>query len=394
MRRDARLGRIGLTLLGALGLTAAAILMVGEQNFLFTKTNEYFVLFPTVAGLAEGNPVQLSGVIVGRIDRIVLPEDITKDSLEVWISVERRYAQRIRQDSVARIKTLGLLGDKYIEITSGSPPFMVVQPAEQIAAAPPTDMDRLIASGEDVIENVVETAASLSSILERMDQGEGLLGELLAEREGEGISESLTSTLKSIESVARQVEAGEGTVGRLISDRSLADEVTTAVDNLSSILSRVERGEGIVGSLISEGESKERFDNILEKLDGAVSDLSELATALHDGDGLLPRLISDEQYGDQVSTELLRLLEQLNLTVEKVTQGEGTAARLINDPGIYEALNDILVGIDESKMLRWLIRNRQKKGIEVRYEDAQSEVPSDAPPQTEGNAGPSGPDGG
>ncbi|HEV8630325.1 MAG TPA: hypothetical protein VGV61_08410, partial [Thermoanaerobaculia bacterium] len=48
-------------------------------------------------------------------------------------------------------------------------------------------------------------------------------------------------------------------------------------------------------------------------------------------------------------------------------RGQGSASKLINDPLIYDAVNDIVVGVKESKLLRWLIRNRQKKGIETRY---------------------------
>jgi hypothetical protein len=54
-----------------------------------------------------------------------------------------------------------------------------------------------------------------------------------------------------------------------------------------------------------------------------------------------------------------------------VSRGDGTAAKLINDPQIYDAVNDVIIGINESRILRWLIRNRQKKGIEKRYEDTK-----------------------
>ena len=74
-----------------------------------------------------------------------------------------------------------------------------------------------------------------------------------------------------------------------------------------------------------------------------------------------------EQAGIVEEGEELHALK--NEIAEKLNSGEGTVAQLVNDPAVYEALNDILVGVDESKFLRWLIRNRQKKGIEERYED-------------------------
>jgi hypothetical protein len=52
---------------------------------------------------------------------------------------------------------------------------------------------------------------------------------------------------------------------------------------------------------------------------------------------------------------------------------------LISDPSVYESVNDILIGINESKLLRWLIRNRQQSGIQKRY-DTESGKPPAAPP--------------
>ena len=83
-------------------------------------------------------------------------------------------------------------------------------------------------------------------------------------------------------------------------------------------------------------------------------------------------MLNDEEMAGQILGDLQQMLENLNLVSEKLASGDGTLGRLIEDPEIYEALNDIVVGVDESKMLRWLIRNRQKSGIEVRY-DAEVE---------------------
>jgi len=49
---------------------------------------------------------------------------------------------------------------------------------------------------------------------------------------------------------------------------------------------------------------------------------------------------------------------------------------------VYESINDILIGINESKMLRWLIRNRQEKGIEKRYQIEQTKPPAPPVPST------------
>jgi phospholipid/cholesterol/gamma-HCH transport system substrate-binding protein len=85
-------------------------------------------------------------------------------------------------------------------------------------------------------------------------------------------------------------------------------------------------------------------------------------------------MLNDEEMASQMLGDLQQMLQNLNLVSEKLATGEGTLGRLIEDPEIYYALNDIVVGIEESKMLRWLIRNRQKSGIKVRYDEQTDQL--------------------
>ena len=46
-----------------------------------------------------------------------------------------------------------------------------------------------------------------------------------------------------------------------------------------------------------------------------------------------------------------------------------SGAKLINDPDVYRAVDNLVIGVNESKLLRWLIRSRQKKGIKAQVRD-------------------------
>ncbi len=375
MQRDSNTAKVGLTVLGALVVLAGFILAIGDQSFLFRASNTYRIMFPNAAGLAEDNPVQLNGVTVGKVDRILLSERPETEMLEVRISVERRYANRLRRDSLARIKTLGLLGDKYVEITSGSPGAVLLNPGEEIPAALPTDVDHLIASGADVVDYVVSTAQSLSTILARMERGEGLLGELVAEREDKRITDTVIRTLESVERLTNQVEAGEGVLGRLLTDEEMGDQLASSLDNIDETLTLLREGDGLAPALLHDAELKTRFESTMADTQIAAADLRAIAADLQGADGLLPRLLNDEELSESLTTEVELLLRRLNSTLEQVSEGDGTAAKLINDPAIYEALDDLVVGINESKFLRWLVRNRQKAGIKKRYKEAQDAAP-------------------
>jgi hypothetical protein len=84
----------------------------------------------------------------------------------------------------------------------------------------------------------------------------------------------------------------------------------------------------------------------------------------------VPRLLTDAAYADRVTGELEAVVRNLSEVSEKLNRGEGTVPRLINEPDVHDAVQDILIGVNESRLLRWLIRNRQRAGIETRYREA------------------------
>ena len=68
----------------------------------------------------------------------------------------------------------------------------------------------------------------------------------------------------------------------------------------------------------------------------------------------------------------------------KLDSGTGTAGKLINDPSVYDAAQRLVVGVDESALLRWLIKDRQKAGIRKEYNDYLTRTPAPlAPPSAE-----------
>jgi phospholipid/cholesterol/gamma-HCH transport system substrate-binding protein len=374
MQREANVGRIGLTVLLALVFFLAAIWMVGDQSRFFTSKNIYTVQFRNVGGLAPGSPVQLNGVNVGQVDDIVLPEDTSIVFLQVQISIEQRYATRIREDSLARIKSFGLLGDKYVELTSGSTDSPQIAAGGEIPTARQTDVDALIQSGEDVADDLVSTARSLSRILARMDRGEGFLGQMVSEEGSRNLAERVNGIALNLEGITASIDRGEGSLGRLLNDDQLVTSMEQTLERTNQVLARFESGAGLLPALIEDPSYKERFDGMLAETDAAVQNLNQMTSELRAGEGLLPKLMRDEELATQLLTELRSILESLDNVATKLDRGEGTASQLINDPAIYDAVNDILVGVNESKILRWLIRNRQKAGIQKRADELEESL--------------------
>ena len=381
--------RVGLLVSGALLILMVFLFFIGSEQKIFARKNEYEVRLENVTGLSQGNPVRMSGVTIGTIRDIKLPQDPKQKQVEILLMIDRNYAERVRGDSRARLKKLGLLtGDSYIDVSAGTPRFPVLEPGSIIPAQRGTDVEALITSGEDLVENLVQISFSLKNILQRVDRGEGLLGEITTSPETkQRLTDTLLTTLNKTNAALAHMESGKGVAGKLIYDDKYAEELTASIagaaKSMQALTARFqqsfESGEGLVPALMNDPEGKRRVYETIENLRATSGNLSTFTSSLQTGQGLVPRLLNDKAYGDEALAEFTTLVKQLNAVVTKINNGEGTAGKLISDPSLYESVNDILIGINESKLLRWLIRSRQQAGIEKRVEE-QQKVPATAEP--------------
>lgn len=375
-KRERASWRVGLLVVVATVLLVLGILIIGNQNNLFRRMNRYVVDFDDIKGLQDGSPVQLNGVAVGRVEQVALSPDPAQRSIAVRIAVDKRFSSLVRSDTQVRIKTLGLLGDKFVEITAGSAGAPQVENGGKLTAGHQPDVDALLDSSGDLVDNVVHISSVLTKILDRVERGEGVLGQLMgpvAESEKDqnaSLARSLRQASVALDRITLAVQDGKSPVARLLLDEKMGNQLAVSVARLDRWMVEAEKGQGLVPSLVFDPALKDRADRTLANLELSSQRVAKLTENLEGNAGLVPKLVNDEEYARQVTGEIKSLVERLNKVAGALARGEGTAGKLIMDTTMYDAMNDIVVGINESKMLRWLIRNRQKAGIKKRYNDA------------------------
>lgn len=359
--------RVGALTLAALALLAVAILMIGQRQQIFVRHTRYQTSFTNVTGLQNGAAVRLSGVDVGFVEAIELPTDPEQNRITVRFSVDADYTERIREDSEVSIKTIGLLGDKYLEVRAGSSAAARVLEGGQVRGRDPAEVAEFVASGEDLIENLISISTSLKVILHRIEAGEGLLGELTRSPEGEeAFSDVARSTVTELRDIMQKINAGEGLLGRMISDPALGDELAATARSLqatgATIAADLERTDSAYAVLFRDPEAAA----LLRETISAVRDASEAMAAafeeLSTGQGTLPRLMQDKEYADDFLDDLQALTSHLRSVMEKLDEGEGTAGAFLNDPLLYQDLENVVRGVENSAVTSWFIRNRRKSG--------------------------------
>jgi len=98
---------------------------LGKMEILGDKGYEIAAVFANSGGLKVGSSVVIAGVEVGRVKRITLDDYQSRVVLNLPLDV------KIQEDAIASIKTKGLIGEKYVEITPGGAEVLI-QPGGQI----------------------------------------------------------------------------------------------------------------------------------------------------------------------------------------------------------------------------------------------------------------------
>jgi phospholipid/cholesterol/gamma-HCH transport system substrate-binding protein len=378
--------RVGVFVVLALLTFLGLIYALGARARLFESRYTIHAEFTEVGGLVEGATVRLAGVQIGRVTAVTLPGQ-PGGKVRVDLTLARRFSDRIRKNSVARIETQGLLGDKIVEITVGDTTAPPLAPGEVLVSRDPADFSRIISSGAETAKNVAELAISLRETADKVNQSKiienaaatvGKLGNVVDQVEhGRGWAHALlyeepvalrrvNDLIATTQTLIDRVEKGQGAVGVLVSPEGTASakRFVAAMDRISVMVEHPEREQGLVPGLLFDP----KYRPILDDLKTVAHNLREVSDRVAGGRGTLGSLVADS--GDQSDLQLtlhdLRAaVANLRAISEKINTGEGTVGALIVDPTVYERLVAILDGAQRSFLLRSMIRsldNNSTKG--------------------------------
>jgi phospholipid/cholesterol/gamma-HCH transport system substrate-binding protein len=359
--------RTGIFMLVSIIVFAMVIWSLGERAKIFVKTVKYKTKFKNVSGLAIGADVSIAGYMIGNVTGIALPDDITDQNIIVEFSVEKKKSEWIRKDTRAWIKTMGLLGDKYIELTQGSISEPPLDPGSYIEAIPVVSMDEFLMKGDNMVNNIMLLTKSTRHVMEKINRGEGILGKLITDQEfSDSLADDGRKIIRGARSIVEKVDRGQGGLGVLVNDTGEAKAILENFHKFSGTLrgmgDSLDRGETLVARLFKdEEEGSQIFDDLSE----TASSLKKF-TASMDADSFLGRLTSDDAYATEVMDNMNRFTLSLATITGKIAEGEGTIGKLVHDESLYRGMSDMVQGANNSKLTRWFLRKSQAEGQKQR----------------------------
>lgn len=254
---------VGLFVLASLVALLIMVLIIAQQEGLWQEYMEYRAVFKNVSGLKKGSEVRLAGVMVGTVTDITIGKD---GRITVTFQVLGKYRNQIRHDSAAAIGYIGLLGDRSLDISSGSPDQPVVPPDGQVAAVEPLDIQEMLAKATPYVENLQKILGNLASLTESLMDPKG----------------ELNQAISSLKNVADKIDKGQGSLGALVNDPKLYQETSQAMAAAAKALGGLEGGKGLAGALLHDQGFRETAKRALKDAQAALANLQQAAARLPD----------------------------------------------------------------------------------------------------------------
>ena len=308
--------KVGVLILVALLVLAVAIIKLGQAGNLFGKRYTLVAFIGNASGLRLGGPVTVAGQLAGSIKDIkFLPPDAdTTQNLKLVVEVDRDVREQVRRDSRAKIRTMGVLGDKVFDISPGTPAYRELHEGDTIITTPSVDFETVVQMASGAINEVVGLTHDLKSVTGGVTRGEGTLGQLVTNRT---LYDQLNETLASTNTLMARLENPRGTIGRLLNDPSLYHSLNRTIASADTVISQISTSNGTVGKLL-------RDDTLYMHLISVVSKADSLVSGMSSGKGTMHKLFTDQQLYDELVktvTELNKVLVDVRRDPRRYTPG-------------------------------------------------------------------------
>ena len=203
-----------------IGIVILSVIVFSIGNFYGVKRGYVLnMLFNFANGISVGAPVRYAGVEVGEVQDIEVyfdeKENIPMIRLQIWVAQNTW----VNEDASATINTLGLLGEKYLEIIPGTREALLLQKGDTLRGKDPISTEELTRETKETLTKVDKMIESINKVVGD-EEFRASLKNTLANLE------TLSSELSEVMTVVRK---GEGTIGKFFTDDKLYNDIDEMV---------------------------------------------------------------------------------------------------------------------------------------------------------------------
>lgn len=276
-------------------------LKITQNQSGFGKHITYQTKLKDASGIFEKTPIKVAGINAGRIKSIEL------ENSEALITFEIVDKIKVTPNAKLKIKSVGLLGDKFIDMDLGD------QQGERLAEG-----SRIPTEGGEGLDNLAKDA---SQVLKEVKEIAATVKESLRDDEGRNMIKQIVSNINDMSASLKRITTGnEDKINKII------DDIEAVSSQLAHETDRYQK-DSLMGDLAKVGP-------ILDKVDAAMSDLKLIVSDVKDGKGTVGKLLRDDAVVDQVSQTLSsvnRLVNRINNIEADIGLSTGANTRTGSD---------------------------------------------------------------
>ncbi|MBI81626.1 MAG: hypothetical protein CMJ81_00385 [Planctomycetaceae bacterium] len=316
--------RVGVLVLATALIAFFLVIYFGQLPFFARGEYVIHVEFREAPGVAVDTPVRKNGILIGRVDRVKLEDD------RVLVSLGINASYRVRTNEVCRISTANLFGDAVLEFVkiedfSQEPVFIPTNAFVQgeIAQDPLKVLMKLqgvVVNLEDDFEKALRAVAAASVRVETLAES---LNTFIG-TDGDEFRKLVGKSAQAMDSI----DQAATTFNQLFSDEQLQGDLHRTLRELPQTLSQAR-------------DTLQGIRQLTEAATGNLKNMEKLTGTLGErAPDILSRL--DE------NMQVMRIvLDEMSKLAQSVNQGQGTVGKLLNDPELYNRLNQSVANIQQ-----------------------------------------------
>lgn len=273
--------KVGLLSLMALASIAIVSLKITSNKASFGEFIEYKTILEDATGIYENSSIKVAGIVAGKIKAVELSGSKALIRFEVLQDI------KITKNSALRIKSIGFLGDKYIDIFLGDPKASRLPAGAMIGAEAGAGFEQLGKDASEILKDVKVIAK--------------VIKESLYNEEQQNVVKAIVDNISVFSKNAQEISAS---LKRMINGNE--GKLNSTIENLNKVASQLafETDRYRDGSMMND---MDQIGPILEKVNLAAADLTDIMADVKAGKGSVGRLLRDEEVVDRVNETLAGL---------------------------------------------------------------------------------------
>jgi phospholipid/cholesterol/gamma-HCH transport system substrate-binding protein len=250
--------RAGAFILISFIIMVVLLFSVSDLQGIFKKRNEYKVLFLSNDGLEKNANVRISGIRIGRVSGMrVVPE--LGNKVELTLDVFEDAV--IKEDVKASIKTLGLVGKKYVDISGGTSSARQLRPGAVLYGEESLKMEDLTRMAMEVVDKLKGVAQNIEKIVQNVERTVG----------DPALAKNIKGAVLNVNEITENVKVMT----------SSKDEVAQTLKNLPDLLKKVDASVENLKEITEKtdklvGENRKNVDATMDNVKEITNNLKEM----------------------------------------------------------------------------------------------------------------------